>query len=963
MRQIRHTIQLSAFVLVSLLAASASTKFQANTTLSAETASNTSAAVTFVSQTNGNVGATNISKVPTRTLLYANSGSKLFAHFMPWFGFSNHMNVGYSSDDALQVQNQVADMVSRGLDGAIIDWYGRGQSNKQYLAYDQTTQLLMHQAELQPAFNFLVMYDAGALKTCAATAGCDVTQAMIDDLNYVNVTYAPSKAYVHVGTQPVIFFFGDDAYAIDWTRVHNGVAGNPLLVFRNAGAFTHTQSGGGYSWLAPETVSTTDPMALLYMDNFYRTAQTHASMFSMGSAYKGFNDSLAAWGTGRLINQQCGQTWLKSMAEAGKFYSSTLPLSFLQVVTWNDYEEGTEIETGIDNCVTVNASVSGTVASWSITGQANTVDHYSIYLSQDGQNLMWLADAAGPGAMDLAAFGFNSGNYQVFVKAIGKPSLTNKISASVPVTISNKPPIAVLSVTPLSGTAPLNVAASAAGSSDSDGSVVSTTINFGDGSALVNAISASHTYSTAGTFTVTATVTDNLGATASQTAVVSVTAANKPPIATLSVTPTSGYAPVTVTASTAASSDPDGTIAGSVINWGDGTSAAGPSASHVYSTAGTYSITATVTDNLGATASQTAVVTVTAANKPPVAALSVTPLSGYAPITVTAGTAASSDPDGTIAGSVINWGDGTSSAGPSASHVYSTAGTYTITATVTDNLGATSSTTSSVTAQAPQVVVKSPVSSMQTAATLSVPLLNSPLHLVASGFSGFTVTAMQIYIDGNLVNSFSAAAIDTNVAASPGAHAFVIKGWDSAGRSFSSNFSVTVNAPPTAALNLNTASLLMGGSVTASAAASTDVDGSIVSTTINFGDGAVASGASATHQYTKAGTYTVTATVTDNAGASSSKSQSVTVKPQFTTITSPTVSSTTSSSVTITGTASSGYPITATQIYVDGVLKAQTTTSSASKAVSLTLGTHSITVQGWDASGATFRSAMTLTKN
>jgi len=48
---------------------------------------------------------------------------------------------------------------------------------------------------------------------------------------------------------------------------------------------------------------------------------------------------------------------------------------------------------------------------------------------------------------------------------------------------------------------------------------------------------------------------------------------------------------------------------------------------------------------------------------------------------------------------------------------------------------------------------------------------------------------------------------------------------------------------------------------------------------------------------------------------------------------------------------------------VDGVLKAQTTTSSASKAVSLTLGTHSITVQGWDASGATFRSAMTLTKN
>jgi PKD repeat protein len=872
-RQIRHSIQLIAFVLCSLLAAAASTKFQATTTLSAETGSNTSAAGSFVSQTNGNVGGANISKVSTRNLLYANAGTKIFAHFMPWFGFSNHMNVGYNSNDALQVQKQVADMVSRGLDGTIIDWYGRGQSNKQFLAYDQTTQLIMHQAELQPAFSFLVMYDTGALKTCAATVGCDVTQAMIDDLNYVNVTYAPSRAYVHVGTQPVIFFFGDDAYAIDWTRVRAGVAGNPLLVFRNAGAYTHTQAGGGYSWLAPETVSTTDPMALLYMDNFYRTAQTHASMFSMGSGYKGFNDSLAAWGTGRLINQQCGQTWLKSMAEAGKYYSSTLPLAFLQVVTWNDYEEGTEIETGIDNCVTVNAAVTGTVASWSITGQANTVDHYSIYLSQDGQNLMWLADSASAGAMDLAAFGFNSGNYQVFVKATGKPSMTNKMSAGVQVTIPNKPPVAVLSVTPLTGTAPLNVTASAAASSDIDGSIVSTAINFGDGSAVVNAISASHTYATAGTFTVTATVTDNLGATASQSAVVTVIAANKPPVAVLSVTPSNGYAPVTVTASTSASTDPDGTIASSVINWGDGTSTAGPTASHIYATAGTYTITAIVTDNLGASASAT-----------------------------------------------LN-----------------------------------------VTALSPQVVVKSPVASV-TGAALSVPLLNSPLHLVASGFSGFAVTAMQIYVDGKLVNTFATPAIDTSVAAAPGLHAFVIKGWDSGGRSFSSGFNVTVNAPPTAALGLNSASVLVGGSVTASAAASTDADGSIVSTSINFGDGAVASGASATHQYTVAGTYTVTATVTDNTGASSSKSQSVTVNPQFTTITSPTVTGTTSSQVTVAGTASSGYAITATQIYVDGVLKAQTRTASANTVVTLAVGTHLLTVQGWDASGATFRSAMTFSK-
>jgi PKD repeat protein len=875
-RKIRFSIQLGAFVLFSLMSVAAGTKFQATTTLSAETGNNTSAASTFTSQTNGNVGATNISKVPTRTLLYANSTTRIFSHFMPWFGFANHMSVGYASDDSLQVQKQVADMVSRGLDGTAIDWYGRGQSNSHYLAYDQTAQFVMQQAELQTAFSFVIAYDAGALKSCAATLGCDVTQAAIDDLNYANVTYENSPAYLHVGTQPVVFFFGDEAYNIDWARVRSGVAGNPLFVFRNSGAFTHAQSGGGYSWLAPTTATPTDPMALLYLDYFYRTALTFTGSFSMGSAYKGFNDSLAAWGTNRLVNQQCGQTWLQSMAEAGKYYSGANQLPFLQVVTWNDYEEGTEIETGIDNCVTVSASVTGTVASWSITGQANTVDHYSVYISQDGQNLMWLADAASAGSMDLAPFGFNAGNYLVFVKATGKPSLTNKMSAAVQVTIPNKPPVAVLNVTPLSGPAPLNVTASTVGSTDVDGNIAGTTINFGDGSAIVSAVSASHNYATAGTFTVTATVTDNLGATANQTAIVTVKSVNKPPVAVLAVTPSTGYAPVTVSASTAGSTDPDGAVASSVINWGDGT----PS----------------------------------------------------------------------------------SSSGPSASHAYSAAGTYTITATVTDNLGATASTTATITVQAPQVLISSPVSSALST-TQTVQTLNSPIHVVASGFSGFTVTAMQIYLDGTLVYTISSAAIDTSVAASPGAHNFVVKGWDSSGRNFSSAFSVMVNAPPVAALSLTATSVLAGGSITASAAGSTDSDGRFLAGKINFGDGTVISGFSATHQYTLAGTYTITATVTDNAGASSSKNQTITVKPRFVTITSPIASRISSSSVLVAGTAFSGYPVTATQIYVDGSLKYQTNTASISRTLAIGVGTHSITVQGWDSSGATFKTSVTLTRN
>jgi PKD repeat protein len=837
------------FVVLSSLLASAGTTFKATTTLAAETSNNTSAADSFATQTNGNIGATNISKAPTRNLLYPGSTAKIYAHLVPWFGFGDHMNVGYASNDSLQVQKQVNDMLSRGLDGAIIDWYGRGESSKHFLSYDQATQAFMHQSELHPGFNFAIMHDAGALKTCAATLGCDVTQTLIDDLNYANVTYSGSPAYLHSGGRPVVYFFGHEAYTIDWTRVRAGVAGNPMFIFRNGSGFTKAQSNGAFSWVEPTTVSSTNLMAINYLDNYYKTALSMPSAYSTGSGYKGFNDTLALWGTNRIIGQQCGQTWLKTIAETGKFYSTTNQMLGIQLVTWNDYEEGS---------------------------QMNTVDHFTVFASQDGVNLMWLADAATSAtSLDLAQFNLNAGNYMIFVKAVGKPSLTNKMSAGVQLTVTNQPPTATLSVT-------------------------------------------------SGSTSITSTATM--------------------------------IAPVTITASTAGSTDPDGSIVSSSINFGDGSAAvSGPSASHTYNAAGTYTITATVTDNLGATASKSATIVVSSSiNQPPIAAISATPGTAYAPATVSVSAAGSSDPDGTIASSVISFGDGTSASGLTASHKYSSVGVYTLTATVTDNSGASSSAGTSVTVKAPEVIVSSPASGA---------ILPQQIHVVASGFSGNPVTAMQIYVDGAMVYSVSSANLDTTITVAGGAHTLLVKGWDKAGQNFSKPLSVTVNKPPVAALSLSSGSILVGGAISASAAASSDPDGTIASTVISFGDGSSASAVSASHQYKLAGTYTVKATVTDNMGASSTASATVVVKPPFVTITSPTFTSTTSTSIRATGTASSGYPVVATQVYLDGALKFQSSTATADTTLSIAVGTHQIVIQGWDSSGATFKSAVTVTRN
>ncbi len=78
---------------------------------------------------------------------------------------------------------------------------------------------------------------------------------------------------------------------------------------------------------------------------------------------------------------------------------------------------------------------------------------------------------------------------------------------------------------------------------------------------------------------------------------------------------------------------------------------------------------------------------------------------------------------------------------------------------------------------------------------------------------------------------------------------------------------VTGNQSPTAQFIPSTTSSVTGQIVSFDASTSMDPDGTISSYSWNFGDGATGSGATATHSYNTAGTYTVTLTVIDNLGA------------------------------------------------------------------------------------------------
>ena len=403
-------------------AASTSTNFVVpTTTLAIQTGNNTSTANGFASQTNGNLGAGNVSKVDVHSLLYSGATTRVYAHLLLWFGGSNHMNVGYSSTDPTQIHKQVTDMISRGIDGVVIDWYGPGTT------IDQATKLVMTEVEQHPGFTFAIMVDQGAIKWDSCK-GCTPTQALIADLQYVEQTYFPSKSYMTLQGQPVVTNFGiDDSYTIDWNAVNSALATKPLYLFQNNGGFTHVLTDGSYSWVMP----TTTDYGMGYLTSFYDTGIPLPKQ-TVGATYKGFNDTLASWGSNRIMGQQCGHTWLKTFSKINSLYNSSKQLPFMQLVTWNDYEEGTEIESGIGNCMAISAEVSGNALNWSIAGDGSTVDHYVAYISTDGKSLMPLTNsAAGTNSLNLCSFGVPNGNYVLYMQAVGKPTLTNQMSAAV----------------------------------------------------------------------------------------------------------------------------------------------------------------------------------------------------------------------------------------------------------------------------------------------------------------------------------------------------------------------------------------------------------------------------------------------------------------------------------------------------------------------------------------------------
>ncbi|MFN8076555.1 MAG: PKD domain-containing protein [Kineosporiaceae bacterium] len=329
------------------------------------------------------------------------------------------------------------------------------------------------------------------------------------------------------------------------------------------------------------------------------------------------------------------------------------------------------------------------------------------------------------------------------------------------------------------------------------------------------------------------------------------------PIASLKVTCTGR----TCAADGSASSDPGGSIVSWAWSFGDGSTASGKTASHTYATTGTYTVTLKVTDDSGLTATASTTVA-TSGNAAPVAAFT----SQCTQRTCTLDATSSTDSDGTITAWAWTGGGAPVSGATSAkaSITFGAAGSYPVALTVTDDDGATSSTTRTLT-----ITNTAPVASF----TSTCGQRTCTLDASGSSDPDGTVTAWAWSASGATVTGGSTATPTLTYSAA-GTYTVWLRVTDDDGATNAVSRTVTVtNLAPVA--SFTTSCTLR--TCTFDASGSRDADGRITGFAWTFGDGSQATGATATRTYAEDGTYTVRLVATDDDGGTDAATDAVAV--------------------------------------------------------------------------------------
>ena len=357
---------------------------------------------------------------------------------------------------------------------------------------------------------------------------------------------------------------------------------------------------------------------------------------------------------------------------------------------------------------------------------------------------------------------------------------------------------------------------------------------------------------------------------------------NSSPVASFSVFPNSGSAPLVVSFDASSSSDTTGIIVAYQWEFGDETTGAGKVKTHTYKLPGQYTARLTVTDDDGAKDLTIQIIQVDQAAI--TASFVANPTSGESPLSVNFDASGSFDPGGESITYAWSFGDGSTGNGVAARHTYYTAGIYAVLLTVRNGSGDEDQVTATIAvSEAP-----TPGNAKPNAEFTSTPNVGEAPFTVSFDSSGSSdsdghITSYQwTFGDGESGTGASTSHIYDD----SGTYEVWLMVSDNNGATDTANATIqatavpippVANVPPTASFTTSPASGIAPLAVSFNASGSSDSDGTITSYVWSFGDGGSSSGVTPSHTYNSAGAYTAQLTATDDDGATDTATRTIQV--------------------------------------------------------------------------------------
>ncbi len=171
----------------------------------------------------------------------------------------------------------------------------------------------------------------------------------------------------------MIFIFPKESNT-DWNRIRQVTKSwpdPPLLIYKDMSDKYPDAFDGYYAWVQPGKDGWARDGSNYgedYLNYFYRNMQEHhPDKIAVGAVWPGFDDSKASWSRNRHIAYRCGKTFEDVLRVFRKYYGSQNAAPYLLVETWNDYEEGTDVERSIGHCggnSTLSSMGAGRAVEW-----------------------------------------------------------------------------------------------------------------------------------------------------------------------------------------------------------------------------------------------------------------------------------------------------------------------------------------------------------------------------------------------------------------------------------------------------------------------------------------------------------------------------------------------------------------------------------------------------------------------